>query len=124
MNQDEVKRNLLSLDQWLRMLLMVGYLFVVWVLGMVLLVIMITQTLVVLITGELNANLQRFGAIATAYLYQIVIFLVYGTDDKPFPFAPFPGGDVDEDETPPTVASADAPVPGDAGPDQGTNNQV
>lgn len=120
MNQDEVKRNLLSLDQWLRMLLMVGYLVVAWILSIVLVVIMVAQTLVVLITGELNANLQRFGAISTAYLYQIVIYLVYGTDDKPFPFSPFPGGDMDEDDAP--VASS-APVPGDEDSDNGTQNQ-
>lgn len=123
MNQDEVKRNLLSLDQWLRMLLMAGYLVVAWILSIVLVVIMVAQTLVVLITGELNANLQRFGAISTAYLYQIVIYLVYGTDDKPFPFSPFPGGDADEDETHP-VSSADVPVSGADDPDQGTQNQV
>lgn len=122
MNQDEVKRNLLSLDQWIRMLLMAGYLLVVWVLGLVLLVIMITQTLVVLITGELNTNLQRFGAIATAYLYQIVIFLVYGTDDKPFPFAPLPGGDVEDDDVP--AATAAAPVDDSDNPDPSTHNQV
>jgi hypothetical protein len=118
MNQDEVKRNLLSVDQWIRMLLMAGYLLVAWVLSLVLVVIMVT--------GELNANLQRFGAIATAYLYQIVIFLVYGTDDKPFPFSPLPGGDTDEDDAPATTAAAhvDEPASGNDDPDQGTQNQT
>lgn len=96
MNQDEVKRNLLSLDQWLRMLLMACYLVVAWVVGIVLVVIMVAQTLVVLITAELNANLQRFGAVAAAYLYQIVMYLVYGTDEKPFPFTPLPGAEPEE----------------------------
>src|SRR5687768_14154929 len=88
MNQDEVKRNLLSLDQWLRMLLMAGYLVVAWIVGIVLVVTMVGQTLVVLITAQLNLNLQRFGAITSTYLYQIVLYLVYGTDEKPFPFGP------------------------------------
>jgi hypothetical protein len=105
MNQDEVKRNLLSLDQWLRMLLMACYLVVAWVLSIVLVVVMVAQTLVVLITAALNENLQRFGAHATAYLYQIVIYLVYGTDDKPWPFSPFPG---QEAEAPPAAAEDSA----------------
>jgi hypothetical protein len=116
-NQDEVKRNLLSLDQWLRMLLMACYLVVAWVVGIVLVVIMVAQTLVVLITAELNTNLQRFGAVAAAYLYQIVIYLVYGTDDKPFPFSPLPGSE-DDDEP----AAGDVITP-DTDTDNGTQNQ-
>lgn len=90
MTQDEVKANLLSSTQWLRMLIMVGFGLAVWVVGLVLTVVTITQTVIVLVTGQANVNLQRFGAVAAAYLYQAVNFLVYGTDDKPFPFAPFP----------------------------------
>jgi hypothetical protein len=114
LNQDEVKRNLLSLDQWLRMLLMACYLVVAWVLGIVLVVIMVAQTLVVLITAELNVNLQKFGAISSAYLYQIVIYLVYGTDDKPFPFNSLPG--VDD-----AAAATEILDPDDT--DNGTQNQ-
>ncbi|MEY4642551.1 MAG: hypothetical protein RLZZ227_2545 [Pseudomonadota bacterium] len=123
MNQDEVKRNLLSLDQWLRMLLMAGYLVVIWVLSMVLLVIIVTQTLVVLITGELNLNLQRFGAISSAYLYQIVIYLVYGTDEKPFPFSPLPGAEEDDDDDDiPVVVDVEVVDTDPKSP--GTSNQV
>jgi hypothetical protein len=123
MNQDEVKRNLLSLDQWLRMLLMAGYLVVIWVLSMVLLVIIVTQTLVVLITGELNLNLQRFGAISSAYLYQIVIYLVYGTDEKPFPFSPLPSDHLDDDEDDiPVVVDVEIVDTDPTHP--GTNNQL
>lgn len=118
MNQDEVKRNLLSLDQWLRMLLMACYLVVAWVVGIVLVVIMVAQTLVVLITAELNANLQRFGAVAAAYLYQIVMYLVYGTDEKPFPFAPLPGAEPEEE----TVVVAEVVTPA-ADTDNGTQHQ-
>jgi hypothetical protein len=115
MNQDEVKRNLLSLDQWLRMLLMACYLVVAWVVGVVLVVIMVAQTLVVLITAELNVNLQKFGAIASAYLYQIVIYLVYGTDEKPFPFNALPGTE--------EAASASDILTPDDDTDNGTQNQ-
>lgn len=115
MNQDEVKRNLLSLDQWLRMLLMACYLVVAWVVGLVLVVIMVAQTLVVLITAELNVNLQKFGAVSAAYLYQIVIYLVYGTDEKPFPFNALPGTDE-------AAVASDILTPDDD-TDNGTQNQ-
>jgi len=117
MNQDEVKRNLLSLDQWLRMLLMAGYLVVAWIVGIVLVVTMVAQTLVVLITAELNVNLQRFGAGCAAYLFQIVSYLVYVTDEKPFPFSPLPATEIEE-----TVVVAEVVSP-DIDTDNGTQNQ-
>ncbi len=115
MNQDEVKRNLLSLDQWLRMLLMACYLVVAWVVGVVLVVIMVAQTLVVLITAELNVNLRKFGSVTAAYLYQIVMYLVYGTDEKPFPFSELPG-------TAEATVASDILEPDDD-TDNGTQNQ-
>jgi hypothetical protein len=90
MNQDQVKRNLLSPDAWLRILLMVGFAVAAWLTQLVLVVTIVVQALVVLITGLPNANLQRFGLIAGAYLFETYQFLLYNTEDKPFPFAPFP----------------------------------
>ena len=90
MDQDKVKQNILSGHQWLRMLFMVGYILATWVLALVLLVIILVQTLIVLITGETNHNLRRFGILCGVFVHQIVHFLVYGSDDKPFPFSEFP----------------------------------
>jgi len=90
MNQDEVKQNLLAPAQWLRILLMAGYALALWVLGMALVVIVITQALMALVTGAANPNLRGFGAMLAVYVGQIIAFLVYATEDKPFPFAPFP----------------------------------
>lgn len=97
MNQDEVKNNLLAPAQWLRMLIMAGFVLAAWVVWLVVVVLMITQTVTVLITGEPNANLKHFGLVTSAYLQQIISFLVYGTEVRPFPFAPFPECDVSVD---------------------------
>ena len=93
MDQDQVKRNVLSGQQWLRMLFMAGYILASWVLTIVLLVTILVQTVIVLITGETNNNLRRFGILCGVFMHQIIHFLVYGSDDKPFPFSEFP--DVD-----------------------------
>lgn len=121
MNQDDVKRNLLSADQWLRMFLMICYLVVAWVVGIVLVVVMVAQTLVVLVTAELNLNLQRFGAITAGYLYQIVMYLVYATDEKPFPFSPLPSAEPEPVVEEETIIVTDVIMP-DA--DNGTQNQI
>lgn len=99
MNQDQIKQNLLSPDAWLRILLMAGFAVAAWLTLLVLGVIVLVQALLVLITGFPNANLQRFGLIAGAYLFEIIQFLLYNTEDKPFPFAPFPDPPVAEAAT-------------------------
>jgi len=99
MDQDQVKQNILSGRQWLRMLFMAGYILASWVLTLVLLVTILVQTLIVLITGETNRNLRHFGILCGVFMHQIIHFLVYGSDDKPFPFTEFPDIDrVDADE--------------------------
>ena len=93
MDQDQVKQNILSGRQWLRMLFMAGYILALWVLTLVLLVTILVQTLIVLVTGETNYNLRRFGILCGVFIHQIIHFLVYGSDDKPFPFTEFPNID-------------------------------
>ena len=97
MDQEQVKQNVLSGRQWLRMLFMAGYILASWVLTLVLLVTILVQTLIVLITGETNRNLRRFGILCGVFMHQIIHFLVYGSDDKPFPFSEFP--DIDRVDT-------------------------
>jgi hypothetical protein len=101
MNQDQIKRNLLSPDAWLRILLMAGFAVAVWVTLMVLGVIVLVQAVLVLITGVPNVNLQRLGLICGAYLFETIQFLLYNTEDKPFPFAPFPDPPGAEEAVPP-----------------------
>jgi hypothetical protein len=107
MDQDQVKQNVLSGRQWLRMLFMAGYILASWVLTLVLLATILVQTLIVLITGETNHNLRRFGILCGVFMHQIIHFLVYGSDDKPFPFTEFP--DIDGVDTGETLASGDTP---------------
>jgi len=126
MNQDQIKQNLLSTDTWLRILFMAGFALAVWITMLVLAVIVVFQLIIVLITSTPNANLQYFGLRAGAYLFETIQFLLYNTDDKPFPFAPFPDpeGDGEEscehhdhdDEHDDTPAQANSPAHGSPEP--------
>ena len=89
-NQDQIKANLLSTSFWIRVLFMLIFALVLWALWLAAIVICVVQTVIVLITGEINEQLQKLGAIAAQYLSQIVSFMVFATEDKPFPFSPFP----------------------------------
>lgn len=90
MNQDQIKANLLSVSFWVRLLFMLGYALALWVVWIILIVICLVQTVIVLITGRANANLQGFGTQTAAYMHQIIRFMIFSTEERPFPFNEFP----------------------------------
>ncbi|HTQ98476.1 MAG TPA: DUF4389 domain-containing protein [Candidatus Acidoferrum sp.] len=109
MNQEQIKANMLSTTFWVRVLFMAIFALVLWALWLAVIVICIVQTLIVLITGEINAELKKLGSVAAAYLGQVVGFMVFATEEKPFPFSPFPGADTSQQpaaDTAPVVATA------------------
>ena len=77
-------------NSWLRILLMFGYLVVLYVIALLAVVIMVAQTLFVFASGAPNSNLVIFGEALAEYIKQIIDFLFYKSNTKPFPFAPFP----------------------------------
>lgn len=107
MNQEEIKSNLLDIDQWIRILFMVGFAFAAWFVLLGLLILVVVQTLISLISGEPNHNLQKAGYVFSCWLHEIIQFLVYNTNDKPFPFAEFPTADTATTATRKPAADAD-----------------
>ncbi len=84
---EELKKNILSPYQWIRILYMVFYAVACWVLLIVLPVVIICQIIISLITGDKNSNLRDFGRTLSDYFHQAMNYLVYATDDKPWPFS-------------------------------------
>jgi len=93
-NQEQVKKNLQNTNQWIRILYMVLFWIVLYFSVMVTGVLIFIQVLFALITGSDNKNLREFSAALTKYINQILLFLTYNDERKPFPFASW--GDVEE----------------------------
>lgn len=94
---DEIKENILSPSQWLRILFMALFGLICWVLGLVITALVLGQALFSIITGKDNSHLRHAGDVLTQYFNQILRFLTYSSEDKPFPFAPLPeAGDTNE----------------------------
>lgn len=108
-NQEQIRANLLSTTFWVRVLFMAIFVLVLWVLSMALAVICVVQTLILLVSGELNQPLRRLAVTSTDYLRQVVAFLLFVTEEKPFPFAPLPTSAVAA-----SAAADDAAAPGSA----------
>lgn len=90
---NDVIHNLSRPAAWGRVLLMLAFAVILYITGLVMTVLILAQALFAVVAGEENANLRRLGATLTEFIAQILAFLTYNTDARPFPFAPFPGLD-------------------------------
>lgn len=85
--KQQVKRNVTARTTWVRLLFMALFGVVFWLLHCVLAVVVGLQFLIVLATGSPNKRLLTFGHELGIYYHDIVVFLTFKTDAKPFPFS-------------------------------------
>lgn len=90
---NEVKENLKNVEVWMRLLYIVIFYALYGVAKIALFVMVIFQFLSTLFTRKANARLLNFGKQLSDYIYQVVRYLSYTSDDKPYPFADWPAGE-------------------------------
>lgn len=84
------KDRLLSADHWLRFAFMVLFILILSVVSYLIVALVILQFFWALVAGEGNDKLRDFGSSVSRFILQVLRFLTYNTDDKPFPFADWP----------------------------------
>ncbi|MES3008119.1 MAG: DUF4389 domain-containing protein [Pseudomonadota bacterium] len=99
---DDIVENLTQPSQWLRVLFMIVLVVALYVVGLMLTLVTVGQVGFSLVTGSNNDNLRVLGKSLTLYVQQILDFLTYNNEIKPFPFSPFPDShatDIDSETT-------------------------
>ncbi len=76
---------------WLRLLPLIFFGIIADVVLLLYYVMTAVQFVVVIVTGAPNDQMRAFGERLSAYLREILDYLIYRTDQMPFPFAAFPG---------------------------------
>lgn len=79
-----------SRSAWVRGLFMLLFIFLMGVAKFVMFVVVVMQFFVVLFTAQTNDNLVRLGKSLSVYQYQIMLFLTYNSEVKPFPVGDWP----------------------------------
>lgn len=87
---DDIVENLKQPSQWFRIAFMVAMAIILYVVSLVLMVLTVAQALFSIFTGSDNENLRSLGKDLITYVHQILEFLTYNSDVKPFPFSPYP----------------------------------
>ncbi len=91
---DDIVENLSRPEQWLRVLFMAVLVVGLYVVGLMLTLVTVGQVLFSLVTGSDNDNLRALGKSLSLYVKQILDFLTYNSEVKPFPFSPYPDSNV------------------------------
>jgi len=81
-----IEENIKSRSTWLRLVFMIVFYVLASLASAVGSVVVLLGFLWVLFTGEKNRQLQQAGQVIAAYIYEIIRYLTFNTDDKPFPF--------------------------------------
>lgn len=90
MDNEQIKSNVTSGKQWIRLLFMILYAFALQVAIFLMWIIVVLQFFFALISGQDNAQLRIFGYSLSTYIYDVLKFLTYSSEEKPFPFADWP----------------------------------
>ncbi len=88
---EEIVDNIKKSSAWIRVLFMLVFAAALYFIILpLILVLSIAQALFSILTGDSNANLRYFSATLELYISQIINFLTYNSEEKPFPFSDFP----------------------------------
>ncbi len=77
-------------DTWRRLAFMAGFVFAYGVAQSVLAAVIVGQGLFLLLGGAPNERLRALGGALARYLYQILLYLSFNSEQRPFPFVPWP----------------------------------
>jgi hypothetical protein len=86
----EIKDHAKNTDTWLRGFFILVFGVIFYFLYILIWLLVIFQFVTKVITGELNSNLEQFSTKLTSYAMQILNYITYQSEERPFPFSPFP----------------------------------
>ncbi len=86
----DIKENVTRRSIWLRLVFMIVLSVAFNVAEIITFAVVVFQFLASLFTGQPNDRLTRFGRNMARYLQQITVYLTFTTEEKPFPFTPWP----------------------------------
>lgn len=87
------KDNAKNIDTWLRGLFILIFGVIFYFLYGLIWLLVIFQFVTKVITGGLNSNLEQLSTKMTCYAMQILNYITFQSEERPFPFSPFPSGD-------------------------------
>ena len=90
---DDFKQRLQNIETWKRGLYMLFFITAYWISKFIIGTVMLFQFIAVLFFGKTNEQVLKHSQNFSTYVYQIVLYLTYNSEQRPFPFgAEWPDG--------------------------------
>ncbi len=90
----DIKENAKNIDVWTRGLFILVFAVIFYFLFILIWLVVIFQFVMKLITTELNQQLLDFSDALNKYVSQILLYITFKSEERPFPFSPWPTGDI------------------------------
>ena len=90
LDENDLKKHVKDKDTWLRFVYLVVFGVAFYLSILLTFAVSVFQFLAKLFSGSSFAGLADFGDNLATYQSQVTRFLTFASDEKPFPFAPFP----------------------------------
>ncbi len=103
MTEDAFKDNVTSSSTWNRALYMLLFAIIFNICEAILALIVIFQFVLKVITGDINDRIKGFSKSLGRYIWQMIEFLTFQTEEKPFPFSEWPEQQPKQEMTPPAT---------------------
>lgn len=84
------KEKVTAKPTWTRALYILLFIVIYNIAEIVVYGVVVLQFLFTLFTGTCNTQLQILGKNLSTFIAQILMYLTYNSDDRPYPFAPWP----------------------------------
>ena len=86
----DIKENAKNVDVWTRGLFIIIFAVIFYFLFALIWLVVIFQFIMKLITTELNPQLLNFSDSLIKYVAQILMYITFKSEERPFPFSPWP----------------------------------
>jgi len=87
----EFKERVTAKPTWTRGLYILLFIVIYNIAEIVVYAVVFLQFLFTLFSGDRNAQLQSLGKNLSTFIYQVFMYITYNSDERPYPFAPWPG---------------------------------
>ncbi|PSJ18405.1 DUF4389 domain-containing protein [Nitrosomonas supralitoralis] len=88
--EEEIKQRLQNKYFWQRGLYILFFIFIYGLSNSLIIAIVLFQYVTLIVTGKTNPLLLGFSQNLSAYIHQIISFLSFNADLRPFPFSAWP----------------------------------
>jgi hypothetical protein len=90
---DDLKDNIKKQSTWMRGLYMLLFSIFYKIADIILFAVIIFQFILKVLTGDTNDRLRKLGQSISTYIYQVLQFLSFNSEQHPYPFGAWPKGE-------------------------------